>query len=216
VGIQAVIWSLSGLYMTAIHIDYIHGDHLVKSQKSIDLSTFDIQPLDKKFLGTIGKIKSIQLKAFRQQPAYFIRTDETLLKIHGVTLKLLPELNESDITEIANDIYAGSHKILKVELLERYPDELGGHKKPIWLVEYDDWLQSSLYFLPETGQLRSKRSNLWRIFDFLWMLHIMDYESREDVNNNLLTLASLLGVFFVLSGLGLLYCRFRKSAGDKQ
>ena len=26
--VQAAIWSLSGLYMTAVHIDIIHGDHL--------------------------------------------------------------------------------------------------------------------------------------------------------------------------------------------
>ena len=31
IGIQIVIWSLSGLYMTAVHIDTIHGDHLIRS-----------------------------------------------------------------------------------------------------------------------------------------------------------------------------------------
>ena len=31
IGLQVVIWSLSGLYMTAVHIDIIHGDHLVQS-----------------------------------------------------------------------------------------------------------------------------------------------------------------------------------------
>ncbi|MDP9422061.1 MAG: hypothetical protein M3Q19_04365, partial [Pseudomonadota bacterium] len=33
IGIQVVIWSLSGLYMTAVHIDIIHGDHLVRTPK---------------------------------------------------------------------------------------------------------------------------------------------------------------------------------------
>ena len=28
IGLQVVIWSLSGLYMTVVHIDTIHGDHL--------------------------------------------------------------------------------------------------------------------------------------------------------------------------------------------
>jgi len=31
VGIQAAIWMLSGLYMTAVHIDIIHGDYFVRS-----------------------------------------------------------------------------------------------------------------------------------------------------------------------------------------
>ena len=30
VGVQAVIWTLSGLYMTAVHIDIIHGDHFIR------------------------------------------------------------------------------------------------------------------------------------------------------------------------------------------
>ena len=31
IGVQAVFWTLSGLYMTAVHIDIIHGDHLVRA-----------------------------------------------------------------------------------------------------------------------------------------------------------------------------------------
>lgn len=30
IGLQVVVWSLSGIYMTVIHIDTIHGDHLVR------------------------------------------------------------------------------------------------------------------------------------------------------------------------------------------
>lgn len=31
VGVQALIWAVSGMYMTAIHIDTIHGDHFVRA-----------------------------------------------------------------------------------------------------------------------------------------------------------------------------------------
>lgn len=211
VGLQAVIWGLSGLYMTAIHIDYIHGDHLVKTQQPIDIASFDIKPLDPEFLSSQGQLKSIRLSNIQQQPVYSIVTDKSRLKINAVTLKLLPELDKESIRQIAEQIYAGEHQITDIELLKRYPSELGGRNQPIWRVQYDDWLQSSLYFLPETGQLRSKRSNLWRVFDFLWMLHIMDYESREDINNNLLTFASILGTLMALAGLGLLFYSFRKN-----
>ena len=38
IGLQVVIWSLSGLYMTVVHIDTIHGDRLIRSlpQKTTD------------------------------------------------------------------------------------------------------------------------------------------------------------------------------------
>jgi hypothetical protein len=51
---------------------------------------------------------------------------------------------------------------------------------------------------------------LWRWFDFLWMFHIMDYETRDDVNNNLLRVASATGLAFALSGIWLLLYSFSR------
>src|SRR3546814_21166972 len=31
VGVQALLWTLTGLYMVTVHIDIIHGDNLVRS-----------------------------------------------------------------------------------------------------------------------------------------------------------------------------------------
>ena len=33
IAVQAVFWMLSGLYMTAVHINIIHGDHLVRAPR---------------------------------------------------------------------------------------------------------------------------------------------------------------------------------------
>jgi hypothetical protein len=48
------------------------------------------------------------------------------------------------------------------------------------------------------------------VFDFLWMLHIMDYEQRSNVNNTLLRVASTVGLLFMLSGVWLLFYSFRR------
>lgn len=31
IGVQVVIWSISGVYITVLHIDTIHGNHLVRT-----------------------------------------------------------------------------------------------------------------------------------------------------------------------------------------
>ena len=67
-----------------------------------------------------------------------------------------------------------------------------------------------MYFSPDTGELLARRHNLWRGFDFLWMLHIMDYETRDDVNNLLLRAASVTGLLFALAGIWLLFYSFRR------
>jgi hypothetical protein len=66
--------------------------------------------------------------------------------------------------------------------------------------------------LPGSGELVTRRHRFWRWFDFLWMLHIMDYESRENVNNALLRVATGVGVTLALSGLWLVYFRFLRRA----
>ena len=80
---------------------------------------------------------------------------------------------------------------------------------PLWRVDFDDWLQTSLYLHPDTGTLVTRRHRFWRWFDFLWMLDIMDYKARMDVNNGLLRVMTALGLVTVLSGAWLLYFSFR-------
>jgi len=54
----------------------------------------------------------------------------------------------------------------------------------------------------DNGDLVTRRNRLWRIYDFAWMLHIMDYREREDFNHPLLVSASFLALLVVLSGAG--------------
>ena len=50
----------------------------------------------------------------------------------------------------------------------------------------------------------------WRIFDFFFMLHIMDYDERTDVHNPLLKVAQFTGVVFAITGIWLLFYSFTK------
>lgn len=210
IGVQALIWVVSGLYMTAVHIDFVHGDHLVKPQKKIVLSGFNIRPLPAKLLSSKKSETTVHLSILNGTPVYLIKNKNKVVRINAVTQKIMPPPDTANIKQIASSYYAGKNKIVDIQLLPRYPSELGGSKKPIWQVQYDDWLDSTLYILPETGQLRSKRSDLWRWFDFLWMLHIMDYSDRVDTNNTLLRFASATGLLMALCGFGLLFYSFKK------
>jgi hypothetical protein len=48
-------------------------------------------------------------------------------------------------------------------------------------------------------------SDIWRFYDFFWMLHIMDYQEYEDSNNLLIITAAILSLAFVMTGMMLLY-----------
>ena len=81
---------------------------------------------------------------------------------------------------------------------------------PIWRVEFEGMWKPTLYLSPHTGELLSRRHDLWRGFDFFWMLHIMDYETRDNMNNALLKVATWMMVATSLSGAWLLIFSFRR------
>ncbi|MFT5164735.1 MAG: putative iron-regulated membrane protein [Alteromonadaceae bacterium] len=209
VGIQVLLWVVSGLYMTVIHIDYIHGDHLVKTLPPAVLADKRIAPLPDKVFRRYGQVSEIKLTVRLDKAVYLLTTEEGKIVLDAASGDILNELDRDDISILAAKHYAGQATVVQVRRLEQYPSELGGRAQPIWEVAYDDWLASTLYFDVNSGRLAGKRSDLWRWFDFLWMLHIMDYETRDDINNSLLRVASILGFIMSISGLMLVWYRLR-------
>ena len=60
-----------------------------------------------------------------------------------------------------------------------------------------------------TDPFVARRNDWWRLFDFVWMLHIMDYETRDDFNHPLLIATAATALLFVVSGLFMLFFAFR-------
>ncbi|HEU5292389.1 MAG TPA: hypothetical protein VFU05_17200, partial [Cyclobacteriaceae bacterium] len=72
--------------------------------------------------------------------------------------------------------------------------------------EYPD---CTVYISTERGTFQTIRHDQWRGFDFLWMFHTMDYESRDDFNNWLMRIFSIFGLLTVLSGFVLYFVSSR-------
>lgn len=93
-------------------------------------------------------------------------------------------------------------KDVAVEWLESEQEslEFRGRQLPVWKVSFSEPESLSLYLDPWTGEILARRTDRWRLFDFLWMLHIMDFDTRDDFNHPLLQVAALLGLIVALSG----------------
>lgn len=202
IGIQLVIWMLSGLYMASIDIDVIHGDHLSKSPA---------QPIDYQQLSALPTqyqdLSEVRLTTQASTPVYLINSLTQQVAINALTGKLIT-VDQSYIQTRALETYTQQGSILSISLLPQYPSELGGRKKPIWQVVFDDAFSPTLYFSASSGEFVRARSDLWRIFDLMWVLHIMDYDEGENVNNLLLTFASFVALFAACSGLWLICYSF--------
>ena len=58
-----------------------------------------------------------------------------------------------------------------------------------------------------TGDIAAIRSDSWRAWDLLWALHIMDYQDRDNINNLLLKMFSVLALASSFSGIILFFRR---------
>ena len=78
---------------------------------------------------------------------------------------------------------------------------------PAWRVDFEDGEGRSLYVAADTGAVTARRSTLWRVYDFLWGLHIMDWRGHEDFNTWLLIVATALALVMSVAGIVMLPSR---------
>jgi hypothetical protein len=101
---------------------------------------------------------------------------------------------------IAEADHAGDASARDVELVARESPEYRG-ALPAWRVNFDDGANRALYVAADTGVVSARRSTLWRVYDFLWSLHIMDFRNHEDFNTPLLIVATALALIMIVTGI---------------
>ncbi len=207
IAIQAVFWTLSGLYMTAVHIDIIHGDHLVRSAPARAIA---LAGLVEPTALVPGGTRSVRLETQLGRPVYIVDAVSGRMLFDARSGARLSPLDEAAARQRALALFAGKGALVSSELLEVVPMEIQGRPAPIWRFEFEGWWRPTLYISPQTGELVAKRHDLWRTFDFVWMFHIMDYEARTDVNNLLLRIATWMSVVTSATGAWLLLYSFRR------
>ena len=207
VGIQAALWTVGGLYMTAVHIDIIHGDHFVRAAEPRGVPAAGlVDPMT--VMRTVSGEGSLKLVWIVDRPVYVVAGKSGASAFDAMTGRPLPPPSRSDILKLADHWYTGKEALKSAALIDALPGEVRGRKPPLWRVGYGGWNKPTLYFSPRSGELVTRRHELWRVFDFVWMLHIMDYDTRENVNNPLLRVFTCAAALMALTGAWLLLFSF--------
>ena len=203
VGLQVVLWIAGGVVMSAIPIDIVRGTHLLHDLPNPDKTSSQI-PSDLSW-------KSL---------SYVQRNGDTAVVVEywsgdisfrdPTTFEELPELSENEVRTTAMTRFKQQANVLGIYRLTQIPQEVSRLSLPMYKVVFDDWKSTTLYVSPKSGNIESVRTDIWRFYDFFWMLHIMDYKNRSDFNNPLVIIAATLSLLMVASGLLLLYYRVVK------
>ena len=193
--IQFLFWTISGLYFSWTDLDEIHGDHFKKVKEQVSFTNL-ININDLEF---DNPIKTFELREIADLPYYFIN-DSILFNAYNGNLKDSISLEEA--IKISNKNILDKYKISSVDKIYEVGNhhEYRGKPLPAFVILYEGAEKLKSYVSIIDGKFQTVRHRDWRWFDFLWMTHTMDYETRDDFNNKLIRAFSLLGLITVLSG----------------
>jgi hypothetical protein len=224
-GIQFLFWTISGLYFSWTNIDEIHGDFQHKTTPRLAGSFILVSPSD--ILSRSGlpvdSINSVQVVNILQKPFYSISFNsggkQNTILADAQTGSIRGDILKPEAIKIAAASFNGEPRLKNVE----YITNTNGHHEyrekplPAWAVTFEHPTNTTIYISARIGKVESFRNNKWRLFDFLWMTHTMDYKERDNINNWLLRIFSAFGLVTVLSGFLLYFVsskRFKRKARE--
>lgn len=213
IGIQFLFWAVGGLYFSWTNIDEIHGDHLVNipteeiivknNLLSPDMALTQAGLADKKF-------KALDLEIISGKNYYRIQNlNDSFILIDAQTAEIKTPMSKKEAETFAKEIFKPNNDVKSVEYvtLENKSEhaQYGPGPLPAWAVTFNHESNSVIYLSAEKGTYEKIRSKNWRIFDFLFMLHILDFDERDNFNNVLLRGFSIFSLLTILSGFLLFY-----------
>ncbi len=202
VAVPLVLWLASGLFMAARPIEEVRGEALRAEAAPIDGAALTFPKLS----GTVSKVALVSqagtpvwvITGSDKQPRRYAAKDGTPLGA----------VNEAEARRIAMAAFAGKAQLTAMRRFaaEAAPMDLR-RPRPSWQATFAD--DTHVYVDADTGEVLALRTGFWRIYDFMWGLHIMDLQTREDTSNPFLWVFGGLSLITSLFG-GILLFRRRK------
>ena len=217
-GLQFLLWTISGLYFSWTNIDEIHGDLQHKPPPHLTTQVNFISPsavlgkLDQK-ADSINKLEVVNIL---QQPFYSISYfSNGILKTiiaDAKTGQIKKLFTKDEATKIAAESFASNPILKSAEYITSVSNHHEYREKPLpaWKISFQHESNTNIYVAAQTGKVETFRNSKWRMFDLLWMFHTMDYKGRDNINNWVLRAFSIFGIITVMSGFALYFVSSRR------
>ena len=209
VGIQLFLWTLSGLVFAVLDHRDVSGELLAsappKPTLTAEAALTDPSAWMKTYAG-----RSIHEVSLRPLDGHWVYR---IAHAKGIELRRAEDgapvvIDEAGAERLAVDHYRGGGRLVGVHYLAESTLETRD-AGATWQANFDDPAGTRLYFSADDGSLVAARSDAWRLFDFFWMLHTMDYAGRDDFNHPLVILVASAALWIALTGVWLLFRVFR-------
>ncbi len=210
IGIQFLFWTVGGLYFSWNNMKDVHGKTLIdKSEKTF---AFQYNEPVRKLLGIVNNpIEKIEAIVVNKDSLLRLHTSKgsKLLKLNKNRYSTQKEITKEEVIAFVESRLKEEIAIKEVTLLTEKDISKGheyrGKPLPAYVVYLDHPTNTKVYVHPQLAKITTVRNDNWRRFDFLWMLHVMDFETRDHITNWTLRIFSVLGLLTIFSGFYLYY-----------
>jgi len=209
VGLPFLFWTVSGLMMVARPIEEVRGEHLISPPRPISVATPLVAPQVQ------GRpVLAITLEPRAAGPRWEIDFAGGGSRLADPsTGELLPRLGAADAAREVMARYTGTAKVAEVSRVEANSPPLELRRAMNgWRVRMDDG--THFYVDGGSGEIVARRTRWWRIYDFMWGLHIMDLQGREETNNPWVVTFAVLSLGMVLLALVMLPMTIKRRNGN--
>ena len=198
ISVQLFLWTASGIYFAFNKIELVRGEQYRLTE------SFPINFDEVKFSRSdLQQIKAIK----RLDEVIFVLSGSKGIEYLDAFGTPVNKLNKSEVFEIVR-----SSSILEPIDLEEITEsskgsEFRGRDLPLYKVTSlnDKDKKINLYLNVFSGEITAVRSLQWRIWDLMWGFHIMDWQTRDKINNIFLQIFSILALVSSISGIMLFF-----------
>jgi hypothetical protein len=209
VGLQVLLWLVSGLVMTVLDERKVSGAITAAFEHDIELLPAQSTIVEPAVVLGSGSRVATEIELQRHTGKWVWRVQfATNVQLFDAANGSPIRIDDNFVRAAAAAGYSGTGKLRAVTLLHEANVEVRGHSMPVWKVEFDDSQRTRFYLSADEGRILERRNDTWRLFDFFWMLHTMDYVGRDNFNNPWVILVAFASVWLAVSGVILLVKSF--------
>ena len=203
IGLQFVVWAISGTAMALLPMDEVAGGEMAdQAAPAIPAGGKAWSKVQAALAGQ--PVTKLTLRSLPSRQALEVTTSEGI--------RLFDAADGQSIVidgEAAKSIASAAHPTgaaaTRIAALEELPLAVREHELPIWQVDFRDEANSSYFVSATTGEVLERRNDSWRWWDFFWMLHNMDYAKRTSFNHPLIIVVGFAMTWLAVTGFWLLF-----------
>ena len=198
ISLQLFLWTISGIYFAFNKIELVRGEQY-RLTESFPIN-FDEVKFSRSDVQQVKAIKRLD------EIIFVINTSKGIEYLNALGTPV-SKLSQSEVFEIVSS----SSTLEPIDLEEITESSKGsefrGRDLPLYKVTSinDKDKKINLYLNVFSGEITAVRSLQWRIWDLMWGFHIMDWQTRDKINNIFLKIFSILALVSSISGILLFF-----------